>query len=92
MIWRWCREGERRWRAKVLGLWQDRADEAGEKAAAEFKREDICASSAGRPVSYSTGTDGPVDRITQNKDTIVLEYGQFGLKRTIYEWKEHRIT
>ena len=34
--------------------------------------------------------DGPVDRITQNRDTIVLEYGQFGLKRTIYmNLKEH---
>jgi hypothetical protein len=34
--------------------------------------------------------DGPVDRITQNKDTIVLEYGQFGLKRTIYlNQREH---
>jgi hypothetical protein len=31
-----------------------------------------------------------VNRITQNKDTIVLEYGQLGLKRTIYmKMKEH---
>jgi hypothetical protein len=31
-----------------------------------------------------------VNRITQNKDTIVLEYGQFGLKRTVYmNQKEH---
>ena len=31
-----------------------------------------------------------MNRITQNKDTIVLEYGQFGLKRTIYmNMKEH---
>jgi hypothetical protein len=31
-----------------------------------------------------------VNRITQNKDTIVFEYGQMGLKRTIYmNLKEH---
>ena len=28
--------------------------------------------------------DGPVNRITQNKDTIVIEYGQRNLKRTVY--------
>ena len=28
--------------------------------------------------------DGPVNRITQNKDTIVIEYGQMNLKRTVY--------
>jgi hypothetical protein len=28
--------------------------------------------------------DGPVNRITQNRDTIVIEYGQFNLKRTVY--------
>ena len=28
--------------------------------------------------------DGPVNRITQNRDTIVIEYGQFNLKRTIH--------
>src|SRR5262249_26626715 len=34
--------------------------------------------------------DAAVNRITQNKDTIVLEYGQFGLKRTIYmNLKQH---
>jgi hypothetical protein len=34
--------------------------------------------------------DGPVNRITQNKDTIVLQYGQLGLRRTIYmNMKEH---
>ena len=27
--------------------------------------------------------DGPVNRITQNRDTIVLQYGQLGLTRTI---------
>jgi hypothetical protein len=28
--------------------------------------------------------DGPVNRITQNKDTIVIQYGQLNLKRTVY--------
>jgi hypothetical protein len=34
--------------------------------------------------------DGPVNRITQNRDTIVLQYGQMNLRRTIYmRLKEH---
>ncbi len=34
--------------------------------------------------------DGPVNRITQNRDSIVIEYGQFGLKRTVYlNLKDH---
>ena len=28
--------------------------------------------------------DGPVNRITQNKDTIVIQYGQMDLRRTVY--------
>ena len=28
--------------------------------------------------------DGPVNRITQNKDTIVLQYGQLGFTRTMH--------
>jgi len=28
--------------------------------------------------------DGPVNRITQNRDTTVIEYGQMNLKRTVY--------
>jgi hypothetical protein len=59
--------------------------EAGEKAAADFKREDNprfhCETTS---VIFDWTFDGPVDRISQNKDTIVLEYGQFGLKRTVY--------
>ena len=63
----------------------------GEKAAADFKREDNprfrCETTS---IIFDWTFDGPVDRITQNKDTIVLEYGQFGLKRTIYmNLKEH---
>jgi hypothetical protein len=65
--------------------------EAGEKAAAEFKRDDNprfhCETTS---IVFDWTFDGPVDRITQNKDTIVMEYGQFGLKRTIYmNLKQH---
>ncbi len=59
--------------------------EAGEKAAADFKREDNprfrCETTS---IIFDWTFDGPVDRITQSKDTITLEYGQFGLKRTVY--------
>jgi Family of unknown function (DUF6152) len=63
----------------------------GEKAAAEFKREDnprfSCQTTS---IIFDWTFDGPVNRITQNKDTIVLQYGQFNLKRTIYmNVKEH---
>ena len=34
--------------------------------------------------------DGPVNRITQDRDTIVMQYGQLGLRRTIHmNVKEH---
>ena len=59
--------------------------EAGEKAVANFKREETprfhCQPTS---ILFDWTFDGPVNRITQNKDTIVLEYGQFGLKRAIY--------
>jgi Family of unknown function (DUF6152) len=65
--------------------------EAGEKAAAAFKREDNprfrCETTS---VIFDWTFDGPVNRITQTKDSITLEYGQFGLKRTIHmSLKEH---
>jgi hypothetical protein len=65
--------------------------EAGEKAAADFKREDNprfrCETTS---IVFDWTFDGPVNRITQNKDTIVIEYGQLGLKRTVYmNMKEH---
>jgi hypothetical protein len=65
--------------------------EAGEKAAAAFKREDNprfrCETTS---IVFDWTFDGPVNRITQNKDTIVVEYGQFGLKRTIFmNLKDH---
>src|SRR3989442_3161287 len=65
--------------------------ELGEKAAVDFKREDNprfhCESTS---IVFDWTFDGPVNRITQNKDTITIEYGQFGLKRTVYmNAKEH---
>jgi len=65
--------------------------DAGTKAAADFKREDTprfhCESTS---IVFDWTFDGPVNRITQSKDSIVLEYGQFGLKRTVYlNAKEH---
>src|SRR5687767_4903236 len=57
----------------------------GEKAAAAFKREDnprfSCQTTS---ILFDWTFDGPVNRITQNKDTIVIEYGQLNLKRTVY--------
>ena len=57
----------------------------GEKAAAAFKREDnprfSCQTTS---IIFDWTFDGPVNRITQNKDTIVIQYGQMNLKRTIY--------
>ena len=57
----------------------------GEKAAAAFKREDnprfSCLTTS---ILFDWTFDGPVNRITQNKDTIVIEYGQMNLKRTVF--------
>jgi hypothetical protein len=59
--------------------------DAGERAVAAFKREDNprfrCETTS---IIFDWTFDGPVNRITQNKAAITLEYGQFGLKRTIY--------
>jgi hypothetical protein len=65
--------------------------DAGEKAAAAFTQQDNprfrCETTS---IVFDWTFDGPVNRITQNKDTIVLEYGQRNLKRTIYmNQKEH---
>ena len=59
--------------------------------ATEFKREDnprfSCQTTS---ITFDWTFDGPVNRITQNKDTIVLQYGQMDLKRTIYmNQKDH---
>jgi hypothetical protein len=57
----------------------------GEKAAAAFKREDnprfSCLTTS---ILFDWTFDGPVNRITQNRDTITIEYGQMNLKRTVY--------
>jgi hypothetical protein len=59
--------------------------DAGEKIAAEAKREDNprfhCETTS---IVFDWTFDGPVNRITQNKDSIVIEYGQYGLKRTVF--------
>jgi hypothetical protein len=64
----------------------------GTQGAADFKREDDprfrCESTS--IVFDWVAVDVPVNRITQNKETIVIEYGWLGLKRTIYmNMKEH---
>ena len=65
--------------------------DAGEAAAKNFKRDDNprfrCQTTS---IVFDWTFDGPVNRITQTNDTIVLEYGQFGLKRTIFmNLKDH---
>lgn len=59
--------------------------DAGTQAAASFAQQDNprfhCETTS---IVFDWTFDGPVNRITQNKDTIVLLYGQMGLKRTIY--------
>jgi hypothetical protein len=65
--------------------------ELGEKAAASFTREDNprfrCETTS---IIFDWTFDGAVNRITQSKDTITLQYGQMGLKRTIHmNLKEH---
>jgi len=59
--------------------------ELGEKEAAAFKQEDNprfrCETTS---ILFDWTFDGAVNRIAQNKDTIVVQYGQMGLKRTIY--------
>jgi len=59
--------------------------ELGEKEAAAFKQEDNprfrCETTS---ILFDWTFDGAINRITQNKDTIVVQYGQMGLKRTIY--------
>jgi hypothetical protein len=65
--------------------------EAGQQAAASFGQQDNprfrCETTS---IVFDWTFDGPVNRITQNKDTIVVLYGQMGLKRTIYmNLKQH---
>ena len=65
--------------------------DAGTQAVANFKQQDNprfrCETTS---IIFDWTFDGPVNRITQNKDSIELLYGQMGLKRTIYmNVKEH---
>jgi hypothetical protein len=59
--------------------------EFGQQAASSFAQKDNprfrCETTS---IVFDWTFDGPVNRITQNKDTIILQYGQMGLKRTIY--------
>jgi hypothetical protein len=59
--------------------------ELGEKAAAAFTQQDNprfrCETTS---ILFDWTFDGAVNRITQNRDTIVLQYGQMGLRRTIH--------
>jgi hypothetical protein len=58
---------------------------AGEAAAAAFAREDNprfrCETTS---IVFDWTFDGPVNRIEQTDDTLVLRYGQMGLERTIH--------
>jgi len=57
----------------------------GEQAAAKFTRDDNprfrCETTS---IIFDWTFDGPVNRITQNRDTIVIQYGQMDLRRTIH--------
>ncbi len=59
--------------------------DAGTEAAAKFQQMDNprfhCETTS---IIFDWTFDGPVNRITQKKDTIEILYGQMGLKRTIY--------
>ena len=59
--------------------------ELGTSMAAAFTQKDnprfLCQTTS---IIFDWTFDGPVNRITQNRDTIVIEYGQFNLKRTVF--------
>ena len=59
--------------------------ERGEKEAAAFTQQDNprfrCETTS---ILFDWTFDGPVNRITQNRDAIVLQYGQMNLRRTIF--------
>jgi hypothetical protein len=68
--------------------------DAGTDAAAKFQQMDNprfhCETTS---IIFDWTFDGPVNRITQKKDTIELLYGQMGLRRTIYmNVKDHPAT
>jgi hypothetical protein len=59
--------------------------EAGKAAASKFSRDTnprfLCETTS---IVFDWTFDGPVNRITQNRDTIVIQYGQMNLRRTVY--------
>jgi hypothetical protein len=59
--------------------------ELGTSMAAAFTQKDnprfLCQTTS---IIFDWTFDGPVNRITQNRDNIVIEYGQFNLKRTVH--------
>jgi hypothetical protein len=68
--------------------------ETGEQAAAKFARDDNprfrCETTS---ILFDWTFDGPVNRITQSRDTIEIRYGQMNLKRTVYmNMKAHPAT
>jgi hypothetical protein len=65
--------------------------ERGQQEAAKFAQQDNprfrCETTS---ILFDWTFDGPVNRITQNRDNIVIQYGQLGLRRTIHmNLKEH---
>jgi hypothetical protein len=65
--------------------------ERGQQEADKFTQQDNprfrCETTS---ILFDWTFDGPVNRITQNRDTIVIQYGQLGLRRTIFmNMKEH---
>jgi hypothetical protein len=68
--------------------------ELGTQMAAKFTQQDNprfkCETTS---ILFDWTFDGPVNRITQNRDTIVIQYGQMGLRRTIHmNMKSHPAT
>jgi hypothetical protein len=65
--------------------------ERGQQEADKFTQQDNprfrCETTS---ILFDWTFDGPVNRITQNRDNIVIQYGQLGLRRTIFmNVKEH---
>ncbi len=68
--------------------------EAGDKIAATFEvfspKDNPRLRCETTSILFDWTFDGPVNRITQNRDTIVIQYGQLNLKRTIHmNLKQH---
>jgi hypothetical protein len=59
--------------------------EVGKAASAKFSRETNprfrCETTS---ILFDWTFDGPVNRITQNRDNIAIQYGQMSLRRTVY--------